>query len=169
MDGKYDEASQAQLTSTATLLIVAGTETTNSMLCGAIYLILSNPAVWTKLCQEIRGAAENASDLNVESTHSMDYLSACLEEAMRVYPSILGTLSRIAPKGGAYICEKFVPQYTVVGVNHWATYRNPKNFKYPDEFRPERWIDPENGEYSGDRRSALQPFSYWPRRCIGNE
>jgi cytochrome P450 len=166
---KDDKGSRAQLINNATIFIAAGTETTTTSLCGAVYHILSNPQVLTQLCQEIRGAAENVQDLNLDLIHNMTYLRACVNESLRIYPPVPGTLTRLVPKGGAYICGNHVPQNTVVGVNQWATYHNAKNFKHPDDFRPVRWLDIEDGEYAGDHRNALQPFNYGPRKCIANE
>jgi cytochrome P450 len=164
-----DKASKAQLVSNATIFIAAGTETTATLLCGALYHILSNPQVLSKLSQEIRSAAADVLDLNLDLIHNMTYLKACMNESLRIYPPVPGTLTRLVPKGGAYICGNYVPQNTVVGVNQWSTYHSAANFKHPDDFRPDRWIDAENGEYAGDRRNALQPFNYGPRKCIANE
>jgi len=47
----------------------------------------------------------------------------------------------------------------------WAVTRNPKNFKDPDEFRPERWLDTE----STDNLNASNPFLLGPRACIGQK
>jgi cytochrome P450 len=52
-----------------------------------------------------------------------------------------------------------------VGVHMWSATRNPKNFKDPDTFRPERWIDPEGT----DCLNASQPFLLGPRACIGQK
>ena len=42
-----------------------------------------------------------------------------------------------------------------------------RNFEDPDSFIPERWLkDP---KYAGDDRTALQPFSFGPRNCIGKK
>ena len=166
---KDDKASKAQLVNNATIFIAAGTETTTTLLCGAVYHILSNPQVLSKLCLEIRSAAANVLDLNLDLIHHMSYLKACMNESLRIYPPVPGTLTRLVPKGGAHICGKYVPQNTVVGVNQWATYHNAENFKHPDDFRPDRWLDMGDGEYTGDRRNALQPFNYGPRKCIANE
>ena len=50
-------------------------------------------------------------------------------------------------------------------IHHYTTYRWPENFRNPEKFAPERWMgDP---AYAGDQRKALQPFSYGPRNCLG--
>jgi cytochrome P450 len=166
---KDDKAGKAQLINNATIFIAAGTETTSTALCGAVYHILSNPRVLLKLCEEIRSATVNVSDLNLDLIYNMSYLKACMNESLRVYPPVPGTLTRVVPYGGAHICGKYVPQNTVVGVNQWATYHSVKNFKHPDRFCPDRWLDVRDGDFAGDRRNALQPFNYGPRKCIANE
>lgn len=166
---KEDEASKIQLISNATIFIAAGTETTNTFLCGTVYYILSNPEVLSKLTEELRSAAANVKELNMELIYNLTYLKACVTESMRIYPPVPGTLTRVVPHGGAEICGRYVPQNTVVGINHWATYHNAANFKHPDDFHPDRWIDTKNEQFIGDRRNALQPFNYGPRKCIANE
>jgi len=103
--------------------------------------------------------------------NNMTYLKAVMTEAIRLYPPVAGTLPRLVPKGGVDICGQFIPEGTVVGVHHFATYRSARNFKYPEEFRPERWLEGADGsgEFEGDCREALQPFSVGPRKCIAYE
>ncbi|KAL1581713.1 hypothetical protein WHR41_09506 [Cladosporium halotolerans] len=43
---------------------------------------------------------------------------------------------------------------------------NPKSFKSPDSFVPERWIAG-NDEYASDNKQGFQPFSFGPRMCLG--
>lgn len=43
--------------------------------------------------------------------------------------------------------------------------RNPKYFKQPDEFMPERWL--KNGKVYPIQESILQTFWAGPRRCLG--
>lgn len=84
-----------------------------------------------------------------------------------MYPPVPVGIPRIVPKdnGGRVICGKWVPSDTRVSIHHYATYHSPDNFKNPDQFIPERWLgDP---EYADDKREAVQPFSYGPRNCIG--
>ena len=49
--------------------------------------------------------------------------------------------------------------------NQYACYRSKTNFKNPDDYVPERWLD--DPEYASDQRKAFQPFSYGARNCIG--
>ncbi len=55
---------------------------------------------------------------------------------------------------------------TAVSVSTWCASHSADNFRNPDEFIPERWIDP---EYGTDKKLASRPFSLGPRGCIGKE
>ncbi|KFZ25212.1 hypothetical protein V502_00308 [Pseudogymnoascus sp. VKM F-4520 (FW-2644)] len=165
---KGGKKSVEKIINNTAVIIAASAETTTSWLCASMYYALINPLVLSKPRSEIRSAAQDVSDLNLDLLYSMTYLKACMEESIRIYPPVTGTFTRMVPKGGSHICGKHIPENTVVGVHQWATYHNANNFKHPDDFRPERWFDG-NNEYANDRRNALQPFSYGPRKCIGNE
>lgn len=92
---------------------------------------------------------------------------ACLREALRRYPPVAGPLPRVVPKGGAHIAGHFVPEGTVVGVAQWPMNHTERNFSDPFDFRPERFLAPEQSP--GDRLDAVQPFSLGPRDCIGKK
>ena len=49
--------------------------------------------------------------------------------------------------------------------NQYACYRSKTNFKNPDIYVPERWLD--DPDYVSDQRQVFQPFSYGARNCIG--
>ena len=54
---------------------------------------------------------------------------------------------------------------TTVAVSPLAAYMSKDNFRDPERFIPERWLD--DPIYASDQRGACQPFSYGPRSCIG--
>lgn len=58
-----------------------------------------------------------------------------------------------------------VPAGTRVSVHHYATYRSPLNFRDPDDFVPERWLN--DPAYSSDNRECFRPFAVGPRDCLG--
>ena len=59
----------------------------------------------------------------------------------------------------------FMPENTALCVSSYPTSHSARNFKDPEAFVPERWMgDP---HYADDKRSAMQPFSFGPRNCLG--
>lgn len=51
-----------------------------------------------------------------------------------------------------------------MAVSSWAATHSARNFREPDRFIPERWLD---DAWGSDARKASQPFSLGPRGCIG--
>ena len=149
----------------ATFLILAGTETTATAVCGVAYNLLANPTKLELAVQEVRTTFKSPEDINIESTRKLEYLAACIKESQRTYASTPGTFPRRVPYEGGIICGRHVPGNTVVGIPHFAAFHSKDNFSNPDEYIPERWLR----EESSDKRDALHPFSFGPRICIGKE
>jgi len=54
---------------------------------------------------------------------------------------------------------------TAISFTQYAAYRSAANFKNPDKFTPERWL--EDFEYGSDDKQAFQPFSFGSMGCLG--
>ena len=165
------------------LFIVAGSETTANALSGLIARLIWNPDKYAKLTKEIREAFTTEKEITNDNVAKLPYFNACIEEGLRIHPPVPVGLLRTVPEGGSYIDGNWVPAgvsdasyfiymnannslQTSVAVNSWAASHNPANFRNPDSFIPERWI--EDG-YSTDIKKGMQPFSLGPRGCIGRQ
>ncbi|KAF2142717.1 uncharacterized protein K452DRAFT_248194 [Aplosporella prunicola CBS 121167] len=169
---KNDEKSMPlhEMHATASVLMIAGTETTATLLSGLTYTLLrpDNADKLQRLKDEVRGAFAAPGEMTMAALAQLPYLQACLEEGLRLYPPVPVALPRITPKGGAEICGEHVVGDTTVGITMYAAYRSPRNFHAPTSFHPERWLANEAGpEFANDRRAVLEPFSFGPRNCIG--
>ncbi|KAJ4401885.1 hypothetical protein N0V85_005420 [Neurospora sp. IMI 360204] len=154
-----------RLAANASLLIIAGSETTATLLSGATYLLLKHPEVMKKLTEEVRSTFKSEEEITLSSVGSLEYMLACLNEAMRLYPPVPIGMPRVVPKGGAKVAGTFVPEGTVVAVWQWATNHNEQHFVEAFEYHPERWMhDP---RFATDRLDAVQPFNVGPRNCLG--
>ncbi|KAJ4338056.1 hypothetical protein N0V87_004203 [Didymella glomerata] len=157
------DLSKRQMTANAQSFMLAGTETTATLLSGLTFLLLKHPHYMQRLQDEVR--ALQKEELTLENMARLPFLNACIHEALRVYPPAPIALFRITPKGGNMICGEWIPGGTRVAVPHFAAYHHPSNFRDPDSFVPERWL-PGSG-YDSDRKDAFNPFSVGPRNCIG--
>lgn len=92
---------------------------------------------------------------------------AVLSEAFRLYPPVAGQMPRVVPEGGAMIAGQFVPEGTIVSVAQWPANHSVRNFSDPEQFKPERFLEPE--KFAHDDFDVLQPFSTGPRNCIGKK
>jgi cytochrome P450 len=162
---KKDELTLGQLSVNAAALTVAGSETTASLLSGVFYLVGSNPEILTKLTQEVRSTFKNEEEITMTSVNTLEFMLACLDETMRVYPAVAIGMPRVVPKGGHEIAGQFIPENTVVAVWPLAANHSALNFTKPDKFHPRRYMGDE--EFASDDFSAAQPFGTGPRNCIG--
>lgn len=148
----------------AQVLIVAGSETSATALCGSTYLLLSNPSTLARLTAEVRAAFTSEAEILPHSTAGLPYLAAVVDEALRLCPPGPGTFPRRVPEGGRVVCGRFVPAGVAVGVHQVSTHRSKENFREPLEFRPERWLgDP---KFEGDNRACFRELlCVFVRRC----
>lgn len=151
------------------LLVSAGSDTTSVALASFFFFIGLEPLARQRLEQEIRGAFADDSEIDFKSVARLQYTHACIEECMRMYPPAVEVPSRLSP--GAEVDGKWVPKGTRLTVFQHVMYRNPKHFADPNEFHPERWLQPShplyNARYANDNRAVFKPFSAGTRDCIG--
>ncbi|KAF9882475.1 benzoate 4-monooxygenase cytochrome p450 [Colletotrichum karsti] len=146
------------------LFIVAGSETTASLLSGLTLWLTRTPHAYARLTREIRSAFPSAADMHFLRLQDLPYMNACIDEALRIFPPVPTGLTRTVPARGDAVAGEHLPGGTTVSVYSWAATHSPGNFSRPDEFVPERWLE---DAYAGENREASQPFSLGPRGCIG--
>ena len=146
------------------LFIIAGTETTAGFLAGLFNHLLRNQPILDRLTAEIRGALARDEDLKFEALVQLPYLTACIEEGLRIFPSAPIGFVRTVPAGGDTVSGHFVPEGTTVSVCMWASTHSERNFADPYVFNPDRYL---NREKTTDKWGASNAFSMGPRGCIG--
>ncbi|RYN85203.1 hypothetical protein AA0119_g13308 [Alternaria tenuissima] len=140
---------------------MAGGETSGSAMASIVYFVLKNPEVHHKLKEEVRTAFVSYTEIDVTSTTKLAYLIAVLKEGMRIFPTAPQGTPRASP--GMIVEGHHIPPGAEVYVSPWAVTHDPRFWREPYAFRPERWLDPT----CTDDRSASQPFSLGPRVCPG--
>ncbi|KAK3896878.1 cytochrome P450-like protein [Staphylotrichum tortipilum] len=152
------------------LLIIAGSDTTSTAMAAALFYLVRHPAKLQRATEEVRKAFENVEEVrHGPALNGCVFLRACVDEAMRLSPSVGGLLPREVLPGGAKVDGEVVPQGVIVGTPHYAIHHNEAYYPEPFAFRPERWLV--QGEGDDERvalaQSAFCPFSIGPRGCIG--
>ncbi|KAJ6441498.1 isotrichodermin C-15 hydroxylase [Purpureocillium lavendulum] len=154
-----------EIDSNANILLVAGSETTATLLSGCTFMLLSNPDKLEKLTKEIRETFTHPSEVTIKAVSNMPYLHAVLSEALRIYPPSPAGFMRIVPESGDTIGGHWIPGGTSVSISQWPANHSEKNFTMPFSFMPERFLgDP---RFENDNSAVLNPFSAGPRNCLG--
>lgn len=172
-------------------ILLAGRDTTASLLSNLIFMLARCPKIWKKLREEV--ATLNGRAPTYQQLRNLTYLKHCLNEckfrthalsstsrvprlfnvlciALRFHPVVpvnsrKALSNTVLPVGGgpAGRSPVFVRKGTIVFYSVWAMHRR-QDIYGPDanEFRPERWADLRPGwEYL--------PFNGGPRICIGQQ
>ena len=154
-----------EIVATFGILLIAGSETTATLLAAATFYLCKNQEVMKKLVEEIRTSFETEDDITMISVNKLRYLLAVLDEALRIHPPVPQGPPRVVPNKGEYINGQFVPGGTIVFVATYSTDHQAANWRDPDSFVPERWLD--DPRYRSDNRASFTPFSLGPQNCIG--
>ncbi|KAK3689303.1 cytochrome P450-like protein [Podospora appendiculata] len=153
------------------LLIIAGSDTTSTAMAATLFYLVRNPSALARATSEIRSAFSTVEAIHQSPALSQcTYLRACIDEAMRLSPSVGGLLPREVLAGGITIDGEAIPPTTVIGTPHYTIHHNPAYYPAPFSYVPERWlVDGESvsEEDVATAQSAFCPFSIGPRGCIG--
>lgn len=95
--------------STTATLIIAGSETTATLMSGLTYYLLRDRKRMARLQTELRSSFSDAKDITFVSVNKVPYLLACLDEALRIYPPVPDTFPRNTGPTEQIICGKSVP------------------------------------------------------------
>jgi cytochrome P450 len=67
-----------------------------------------------KLLGEIRGTFSTDKEITFSETAKLAYLSAVIEESLRMYPPFATSLARVVPSGGANVAGDWIPENVIM-------------------------------------------------------
>jgi cytochrome P450 len=158
---------QTDLSSNANLVIVAGSDTTNTTLTQIFRMLAIETRVLKKLQEEIDVVCGEGKELNIQTTTKMSYLNAVINEGLRLCnPLPTGSYAGTYPQG-VEVAGKFIPGNVQVMVPHLALMTDERYFTKGWMFIPERWTE----EWSDGvkERKAFIPFGYGAHSCVGKQ
>ncbi|CEN59306.1 Putative Cytochrome P450 [Aspergillus calidoustus] len=156
----------------ANMLIVtgAGFTTTSALLSWLIYCLVTYEGTQDRLYQELaeygvvgaNGGECNKIDWTPDLAHSLPYLDKFVKETQRLHnasfqPGRTSKMDVILPGGYR------LPPGSVIVPALYAIHTNPKVWRDPFRFDPDRW----DTEVKSLPRCAYVPFAAGPRGCIG--
>lgn len=159
-------------------ILVAGRDTTASLLSFVFYELALHPEIYSKLREEILEAFGSGQEITFEALKRCVYMRHVINEALRLYPTVpfngrTAIRDTTMPRGGGpdESAPIFVPKGSLISYSVFTMHRNPQVWG-PDanEFRPERWNRNEEGLHSTTAHPwAFLPFNGGPRICLGQQ
>ena len=142
-------------------LVVAGHETTASVLNWTWYLLSQHPDVEASLHAEIASQPLPPAP-SLAQVEALPCAQQVLNEAMRLYPP--GWLLSRRTIGPDVLGGYPIPPGSNVLLPLYLLHRHPRYWSDPDRFQPQRFAP----EHEATRpRFAFMPFAAGPRHCIG--
>ncbi|PIL26841.1 cytochrome P450 [Ganoderma sinense ZZ0214-1] len=150
--------------------VAAATETTSTALISVFHCLLVNPEAYAALQDEVDRFYPQGEDVcNTASHRAMHYLTAFVNETLRLFPPVPTNSSRQAPHHSAPVVlgSLVIPPGTQVFVPPYALHHDARNFVFPDAFWPDRWLIA-SGQLplSLSRLPAPAPASESPRGVV---
>ncbi|XP_031264791.1 premnaspirodiene oxygenase-like [Pistacia vera] len=141
----------------------AGTETSATSTEWAMSELLKNPRVMEKAQAEVRQACEGKSKIGEADVQKLDYLKAVVKETFRLHPP-----GPLIPREARECCEisgYTIPAKAKILINIYAMGRDPKIWKDPESFQPERF-EGSPIDFKGNHFELI-PFGAGRRICPG--
>ncbi|XP_059608193.1 uncharacterized protein LOC132256031 [Phlebotomus argentipes] len=145
--------------------LMAGVDTTAVGAFSVIYQLAKNTEKQDILREELlQILPDKDTPLTTENMSNLPYLRACLKEAFRLMPVIIGN---IRSSGQKIVLKGYqIPKETDIMMFTYDLQKDGKFFPDPNVFLPERWLRSE------EKHENYNPFSYLPfgfgsRNCVG--
>lgn len=141
-------------------MLLAGEDTTAHSIAWLLYLLHHHPAALKKAQDEVLRLAPDTAAFSIEQMESLDYLDACIQEAMRLKP--VAPFLPLETLRDTVVGDVQLPKGALV----WCVLRHDsvaeRHFPDAQSFVPERWL----AGGGADKRVAL-PFGAGARTCPG--
>ncbi|XP_024531366.1 cytochrome P450 703A2 isoform X1 [Selaginella moellendorffii] len=151
-------------------MVVGGTDTASFTMEWFMLEMIRNPKVMRKVQAELDSVlqkkATNKHLLEESDLASLDYLRAAVKETFRIHP-VGGFLIPHESIRDTKVAGYHVPKGSLILINTHGLGRNAAVWDNVDEFRPERFLRPEDKVHLRDSEYRVIPFGSGKRACPG--
>lgn len=168
------DLSQKEAESEAHLQILAGSESTSTVINMTMLYVVTNPRVYQNLRTEIdSGIASgkiSSADTVIKDVEArkLPYLQAVIWESLRMCPPLFGLLTKVAPPGGETFNGIFFPGGVEVVISPASLTRRKDIFgEDSDIFRPERWLEADEATHVKYMSTVDLVFGSGRFGCLG--
>ncbi len=157
-----EQMDDAQLTDESLTMLLAGHETTATLMSWIWTLLHQHPEVEARLHAEVDSVLAGRTP-TLEDLQRLPYSRMVVDEALRLYPPAYVLGRKVLEEDE--VCGFRIRGSSSVDLSPYVTHRLPEFWEEPEAFRPERFT-PE--QVAKRPRFAYFPFIAGPRQCIGN-
>ncbi len=108
-DEKAEKVTSEELELNMAVFVFAASDTSSTAMAATLFGLLKTPTAMTRVTKEIRSAFASEEDIDVASASKLEYLTAVINEGLRLGPPSAITVPRIVLAPGAEICGQWVP------------------------------------------------------------
>lgn len=150
----------------ATSLIFAGSGTTANTLTFTLWNVVTRPGLREMLEREVASLPSDFKDTDLEA---LPLLNATINETLRLYAAVPGSLPRVVPAQGANICGHYLAPGTTVSTQAWTYHRDATLYSNPLDFNPGRFLEDPNGSTSNSKaaKATNSAFGAGAYTCLG--
>ncbi|PIA57886.1 hypothetical protein AQUCO_00500063v1 [Aquilegia coerulea] len=146
-------------------MMLAATKTSSTAIEWAMTELIKHPEIMLKVQDEIKEVVGMSNMVEESHLLKLNYLNAVVKEAMRLHP-VIPLLMR-SPSASVILGGYLVPKGTKILVNVWAIQRDPQYWDDPLMFKPDRFLNSENGYDNKGTNFSYLPFGTGRRVCVG--
>ncbi|KAJ3624535.1 hypothetical protein MTP99_018150 [Tenebrio molitor] len=159
---KEQKWTNQELMEEVSMLIFGGSETTALIQSYILVMLAMHQDVQDKVYDEIVAILDGSRPPQAEDLSEMVYLERVIKETMRLFPVVPGVARQLDTD--VQLGEHTLPIGSTVLIPILSLHRNPRFWKDPLKFDPDRFL-PE--EVANRHKYCYLPFSAGPRDCIG--
>ncbi|RWR84384.1 Corytuberine synthase [Cinnamomum micranthum f. kanehirae] len=141
-----------------------GSETSSTTIEWAMAELIKHPPIMAKVVEELNEQVGRGNSVKESHIPQLVYLQACIKETMRLHPAAPFLL----PHRAVETCEVMgytIPKDYEILVNAYAIGRDPRTWKDPLTFNPDRFLNSDM-DYNGNQFQFI-PFGAGRRICVG--
>ncbi|XP_059305292.1 tryptamine 5-hydroxylase-like [Lycium ferocissimum] len=145
-------------------MFVAGTDTSAATLEWTMTELARHPSVLERAQDEVRQITANRGKVEESDLQRLHYMKAVIKETMRLHPPV----PLLVPRESMEKCilnDYEIPAKTRILINTYAIGRDPKSWKSPLDYNPERFMENDIDFRGQDFR--FLPFGGGRRGCPG--
>ncbi|CAL8123353.1 unnamed protein product [Orchesella dallaii] len=147
-------------------LFIASSETTPGVMLWLVLYVCHNQSVQRKLHDEIETVIGTCREPSLLDKPRMPFTDAVIQETFRISPlAAMGIVHELSES--IEFQGHTLPKGLLLLPNIYHVHHDEKTWGDPENFRPERFLNPEETEVNKSLTENLVPFQAGKRQCVG--